>query len=513
MVSTLGLKEDSREGWPAYPFAQAYIRRGADPSVLKYCKLVLDQELLSESFKLKSRLEGQDPYDRVFGVDKEADSYRTAVSRLEQERHALDRWRMEDAWTTPNVGTISHCDLQTLFPSIGHVLQKELMKKCEAYDDASPDPIKNDFCSWVSRIQPALSTTQPEQANYLLLSKVPASYTDKIIFLYNIALPKYPTRILARKLGAVVYKQQNKDPLVIASSLELGVHGCITPEQLYKRVVELHFCRADRPAPEAFLVDMFCGVAAKLGRRLRTRYYEKIFAKWPAFASLIDPQVDQYMAACHMESLAVEVEPLPTSASAIEEFSRVLVMFALAPDFSRVEESRSRLFKDPAHPVYGVMGPNPRLPPKKSASHSAPPSGAPLRTSEVHAVPVGAEAIENPLSVAAVAIVPDAIPHKKVSLKKGSRGAKKTPPKEPRLCSHCSSTTHNEDKCWKKHPEQRELSMKEWTAKRKGSKATGANKEELKVNTRSVGTLTVTQAVTQARGDFPLPGSAEGQPR
>ena len=480
--------------WPAYPFAQAYLRRGTDPAILRYCRTVLDQELVIEQFKMKEKIQASDPYDLSFGVSTELEACQQRLDRLEGEKQTFTKWQSESAWTLPNEYEAHHYDLLTLFPNVNSLRQKELDKKCIGYDDSSPDPSKSDFCAWVSRIQPALNTCVMEHANYLLISKVPAVYTDKLITDLNVSIPKYPTRALTRKLGALVYQQQMKDTLALAGALKLGQQGCTTIEQLFTRVLELHFCRPDPPALDIFLLDMVCGISAKLAKRSRNRFYDRVFERYPCFTGVLDPALARLTTTSTRFRRAPESSGLPSTPPAIDDFANTLILFALSPDFAKLEDNRAKLFADPLDREFGVLNATYQQALKKKGSADTVTS---LRAAQAAGILAEFEGPPTTSGVSAFATATGITPaqvsatelvHAPVRSTKGkgknknNRSAKvvdsqtSVPPafasvngkaaKPARHCNHCDSNTHDSDNCWRKFPEKKKQALKDWDKKR-----------------------------------------------
>ena len=453
LIPVMAKKGYQSPNWPMGEFARLYLLKGCHEVLRQYCRMILQTTAVREQFELSQQYAGQ-PTTTLF--DEEWESQRKQQIKQEKERQEMGFRDFEAPWNQAEEGPPRDTDLAAVFNQIDAKKSKEILEGFERYPDCDPDEEKSDYLAWVRRIRSDLNAHSTYNANYALLRKAGHLYSTELLRGHRFNLRTMHTDALIMKLGALVYRQQGKNPLQLACDAKKGRWGCTSRQDLYQRVVDLYYCRSDNISEQDFVISLFVAVSMKIPVTYREAYYKDVFALYPSLNDKMQgnpcAQMVKGLPPAAYQGTGSGL-PFPTGPKAIKEFACSLVYKASQRNAQELEQAHTRHCIVSNDPLYGLMQ-KPKVldkprrgdmkansTPKRDKSTSEKENSAPRR---------GAKQADR-------GGAPPATPERGSGLRR------------PKLwCTHCKRSAHTEETCWELHPELKEEFRRKRTEERRG---------------------------------------------
>jgi hypothetical protein len=431
--------------WPKEEFARIYLINGCHELLRRYCRMILQTESVKDQLVLSQKLIGG---QRNAFLEEEQEEQVEKLRRQDKKRQQLGFAEYETPWNQVEDELPRDIDITAVFSDIDSKRSKELLDGIEKYPWNSREEELGDYLSWIKRIQGDLDAQPTYRANFILLRKVGSVYAAEILKLYRFNLRTMATETLVRKVGTLVYKRQGKDPVLLASTIRRKDYGCIARQDLYQRVVDLHYCRSDYISEHEFVIELLTSVAMKIPHRFRESYYRDVFEYYGSINDRMQGNASSRLVSILPTGVSHKLEQgllFPTGAKAIREYANFLVYMAGRLNVAQLESNYVKHCATPDDPEYGLLQRNAKRPERteKSTKKEVKTASTPRRD--------GAAAGKEQLTPA----------RGKKSESKAS-GNEQTPgrgsgsARSERYCENCRSNTHTDETCWTLHPEQKE---------------------------------------------------------
>ena len=491
-MSNRGFKD--RAAWPSHTFAEIYLYHGTQEEVKQYARRVAQMaESAHNLIRTQQRnLGDMSPSSSVEEI--------TLPLSLALQTHSQAR-RRQGVWNATDPGMNKESiDVGTLFNCIDHAKRKILLKDIKRYDPLNEKLKLRDWCTWYDANRHYLSSLPREQANFVLLNSVPEQYTDKIIKNERQNLLTTATLILGRRIGSVVYKRTGVDPLVVANNLNHGEYNIAEPSDLFRRIIELHYCTYRITPGEIFLLDMYKAITQYIPFSGQAMFVVKVEQEYPALEEVQYPSLEDDVGEMLHRGKKTNDTVLPDTPSGIHTYAEFLKAQAIiaclkhkGPIYCNMRKDhqnrgRGRIVQAAANTAAHVRPNNTRQvtdqrdnriedipfrrndPPRREAT---PRREDVMRRDEV---PRRGDPIRN-----------DEVPRREDA---------------PRVCTHCHSKTHWIEECWFFRPEIEQQRKREIADKKKTRNADRLAKHQAKMSQYRRTDVPSRRELTPARGGY-----------
>ena len=274
--------------YPITDFTKCYKKLGNSLHVKRYCKHALDG---FENALTYSKSRGRGPKARHSDDSSKGSSDdHDNVSRHKLRTSILSEnqtvWHQEGL-----TGLGNDHSLAQIFQGLPREDLKSALKEIRSYDPSHPHLVRNDYCSWRASIAKDLTRYPPEVANYILLYKAGAEFSEAIVEEYGSAVREMSTLHLSRALGSLVYRTQDRNPIEVACQLRVGYYGMTNQADIYKRLIELHYCRPDHIVPKVFVAGVYFGIAFHLPTEEREPFFNRVCQRYPSVGTAFYSQL------------------------------------------------------------------------------------------------------------------------------------------------------------------------------------------------------------------------------
>ena len=214
--------------------------------------------------------------------------------------------------------------LGVLFSDIDFMRQLTLIKRVPSFEILNPVRELRDWCTWYDHVRQYIHFLSPKDANFVLLARVPPTYSQNIIQEFERAILDMPTHSLASRIGSVVYQRVRIDPVQRARYLCMGESRIGDPFDLFRRVIDLHYCNYHRPTPEAFVTNLFQAIEEYIPRQGRLKFNDQMFAEYPAVHHARFPTMYDYFGFNVFGKSSKKDAKLPSTPMEISHFADFL---------------------------------------------------------------------------------------------------------------------------------------------------------------------------------------------
>ena len=467
--------------WPKEVFVNLYMRKGCKVSIRNYC----EAELKHLEMERRYALEHPDPSrarNPMHSSSEEESDHRRQKERIRKEGVRRERSRALSAplWDQDDEDTRMSevVELSDIFPEFDDKTKKQLLSTVPRYDPSSRSE-QSDWLTWINSVEAELGTLRKTKANYLLLSKAGPKYAGDLIMMFRHDLREMVTRKLIFRLGSAIYKMQGKNPHTLSVNLEINKNGCYDQRLLFERVVQLQYCRLDIPTWQKFAMEVYVVAYFKLKRVQRFAFKQTMFARYPALLRLVEMNTNTVYGPLHAEipvkELGVGERTLPQTELEMDVYCEQLISAAARESTISWERRHAYSCAKPDDPIYGIE-------PRKFQAKDSPSKPMNGKTSTVT---VAAATFDK----AKEGTLPKDHPMDQEYAQTPPAVAQ-TPPRK-KWCPECKSSTHNEVRCWKLHPE-----LKPAFKKRKSTEVT-QEKSETKEHSENQPTMPVKPEKTE----------------
>ena len=442
--------------WSLKDFSKHYLVYGSNDSIRRYCQATLDSlEIAVDLMKNKRTLNRS----RSASYDSQ-DERRQRKQYHEREKRKAHAWHENEPWNQVDSQQRSRYDLFTIFPEIDDRAARQLLKDMPSFNDRVSDESKSDWCSWYSEIHNQLLIHSKLKANFILVNRAGAKFTNEIISGVNYGIRDMPTDILARRIGSVVYNKMGINPVEIAAKyVRKGRYGCTSYEDVYRRTVEMHHCRHDKISKETFVLELYHGLSFKLPIPDRVTFKQRVAMRYPSIDSIDQLNKGAQYYNESINTMMPHTLPFPETPNEIHAFSEFLVQEAVKKSPERAEQKYMHLCSNPDDRYFGTVI-------KKSTQNKRD------FGSTVQAQPSPQPPIVQSSATSSHHTQSQSTP----APNQANAGNGNKQKGEKKWCEQCKSKTHNPETCWTLHPELKEPMKAELKARAKQSKAAKAKK-------------------------------------